>query len=398
MFNTYKVYLHICFLSSFFFTAVFTVNLLYHVQTVQLSPIELVLVGTILELTVFIFEIPTGYISDLRSRKLSIIMGYTLIGFAFLIEGSFPVLTAVIISQVLWGIGYTCTSGSLQAWLSDEIGEEKASSAFLSGAKFSNLGMMLAIPFSIASGYLSLQLPIIIGGIGMIGLAIYLVFILKEEKFIPATRNSTSAENMKHTAGKIFTYISANRIFRILLLITLFFGLYSEGFDRLWLSHLLKNISITDENLVLLTGGIQIVVVFFSFICLRMLNKSKIHQQIRWIYIALFTGALIIIFSLLGFALSEYFTLILCFYVIIQITRKIMQPLEDIWLNSMIPDSSSRATFFSIKGQVDSIGQIGGGPVIGTAASFFSIKTSLILCALLLSPVILLFKKLKRIS
>ncbi|MCP4163285.1 MAG: hypothetical protein GY760_24755 [Deltaproteobacteria bacterium] len=35
------------------------------------------------------------------------------------------------------------------------------------------------------------------------------------------------------------------------------------------------------------------------------------------------------------------------------------------WLNSQIEDPQFRATFFSISSQVDSFGQIGGGPVSG---------------------------------
>jgi DHA3 family tetracycline resistance protein-like MFS transporter len=76
-----------------------------------------------------------------------------------------------------------------------------------------------------------------------------------------------------------------------------------------------------------------------------------------------------------------------------------MYPLEDVWLNKIIPDSSNRATFFSVKGQVDAIGQISGGPVIGFIASNFTIKIAMMVSALLLTPVLffysMILKKLK---
>ena len=108
-------------------------------------------------------------------------------------------------------------------------------------------------------------------------------------------------------------------------------------------------------------GGIQFIVVLVSFVALQWMNRSAIHGNLRHIYVVLFVGSFLIIISLIGFALSSYVVGLLAFYVIIQVTRQAMYPLEDIWLNKIIPDSSTRATFFSVKGQVDAIGQIGGG-------------------------------------
>ncbi|MFF2754570.1 MFS transporter [Psychrobacillus sp. NPDC058041] len=395
--DPYRVYISTCFLSQLFFTIIFTVNLLYQVQTVKLDPLQLVLVGTVLELSVFLFEIPTGVVSDLKSRKFSIMIGYLLIGFGFLVEGLFPYFIPVLLAQVAWGIGYTFTSGSQQAWIADEIGEERASLAFIRGAKVGNLGQIIAIPLSIFIGYFMISLPIIIGGLCMVGLAIYLMIYMVEDNFKPLNKldRISSWENMKSNMGKIIFYSKASFIMRMLFLIALFVGFYSEGFDRLWMSHLL-NVSkigdLTDEKLVLIMGGIQFIVVLVSFAALHLMNRSSIHQNLKHIYMSLFIGSLFIITSLIGFAFSTYVVGLLAFYIIIQVTRKVMYPLEDIWLNKIIPESSIRATFFSVKGQVDAIGQIGGGPVIGLVASNFTIKVAIIVSAIILSPVVYLYK------
>ena len=52
------VYLTSTAFSSFILSLVFAANQLYRVQTVGLDPLQLVLVGTALEVTAFIFEIP----------------------------------------------------------------------------------------------------------------------------------------------------------------------------------------------------------------------------------------------------------------------------------------------------------------------------------------------------
>ena len=54
----FSVGMAICFAMSFMVMMVFTV------QTVGLSPLQLVLAGTALEITIFISEIPTGVIAD----------------------------------------------------------------------------------------------------------------------------------------------------------------------------------------------------------------------------------------------------------------------------------------------------------------------------------------------
>ena len=394
--NPYQVYVYTCFFSQLFFTLIFTMNLLYQVKVVMLDPFQLVLVGAVLELTIFLFEIPTGIVADLKSRKLSIVIGYFLIGIGFLVEGVFPYFLTVLLAQVVWGIGYTFTSGAQQAWIADEIGEERASLAFIRGARAGNLGQVIAIPLSIITGYFMINLPIVIGGLCMIGLAIYLISIMREENFKPLdkTERTSSWNNMKGSMGKVISLSRVSFIIRMIFLTALFFGFYSEGYDRLWISHFLEvsNLAnLTDENLVFITGGIQFVVVLATFAALNLMNRISIHQNLRHIYIALFIGSVFIIISLIGFAISTYLVGLLTFYVIIQVTRSVMHPLEDVWLNKIIPESSIRATFFSVKGQVDAIGQIGGGPIIGYIATSFTVRIALIVSAILLTPVLYLY-------
>lgn len=69
----------------------------YHIENVHMNPLQLILVGTALEAVCFTFEIPTGIVADVYSRKLSIIIGLLLIGIGFTIEGSIPDFSIVII-------------------------------------------------------------------------------------------------------------------------------------------------------------------------------------------------------------------------------------------------------------------------------------------------------------
>jgi MFS transporter, DHA3 family, tetracycline resistance protein len=103
----YPVYLFVNGAFSLCFMLYATIASVYRIQTVGLNPLQLVLVGTVLELAVLIFEVPTGVLADTYSRRLSVIIGFFLIGAGFMLEGSVPVFLAVLVAQVIWGAGYT---------------------------------------------------------------------------------------------------------------------------------------------------------------------------------------------------------------------------------------------------------------------------------------------------
>src|SRR5512134_3605020 len=146
--NARFVYLFIEFSASMCFSMMFVVTSLYEATVAGLTPVQLILVGTTLEISAFLFEVPTGIVADVYSRRLSIIIGYVLMGLGFLVEGFFPAFLPILLAQVIWGLGYTFTSGATQAWISDEIGEDEANKIFMRGTQMglfaSLIGMGLA--------------------------------------------------------------------------------------------------------------------------------------------------------------------------------------------------------------------------------------------------------------
>src|SRR5262245_40305952 len=103
------------------FTIIFTINMIYQVEMAHLTPLQLVLVGTALEVSAFIFEIPTGVVADVISRRLSVIIGIFITSVAMLIQ-AVPTFWTIAFGSGLWGLGYTFTSGAHQAWITDEVG------------------------------------------------------------------------------------------------------------------------------------------------------------------------------------------------------------------------------------------------------------------------------------
>jgi MFS family permease len=111
--------------STAFIQLVVAIYVVYYATTVGLDPFQIVLAGTVFETTIFLFEIPTGVVAAVYSRRLSVIIGFALIGIAWIWAGLLPAFAAILLAEVIQGIGSTFISGAAEAWITDEIGGER---------------------------------------------------------------------------------------------------------------------------------------------------------------------------------------------------------------------------------------------------------------------------------
>jgi len=63
-----------------------------------------------------------------------------------------PSFAVILIAQVIWGMGYTFTSGATQAWITDEVGETRAANLFLRGAQLEQIAAVIATIAAVAIG------------------------------------------------------------------------------------------------------------------------------------------------------------------------------------------------------------------------------------------------------
>jgi len=75
-FHAYPVHLAMRFAEGLFFAIYATMSLVYQAAVVGLNPLQLVLVGTVLEASYFLADVPTGVVADVYSRRLSIVIGF----------------------------------------------------------------------------------------------------------------------------------------------------------------------------------------------------------------------------------------------------------------------------------------------------------------------------------
>jgi len=396
-----RVYLFIEFAASASFNMMFVVTSLYEATVAGLTPLQLVLIGTTLEASVFLFEVPTGVIADAYSRRLSIIIGYVIMGAGFLVEGLFPAFLPILLAQVIWGLGYTFTSGATQAWITDEIGEEPANKLFLRATRIGLLAALLGMGAAGLVGARNVSLPILLGAVVVMLIGVALIFIMPETGFKPVPREDRDTwQHMWHTFNLGVQAVRSRPRLMSLVAVGLFYGLYTEGFDRLWVKHLLDNF-----ELPLIFGSSQAA--FFalvrmggtllSIIALRFVEKRvdtsrplAIGRAMLWV-----TG--VISLAIVGFALSPLLSASIGLYLIVDVLRDTAGPLHTAWINQKL-DSNVRATVHSMFGQVDAIGQIAGGPGVGLIGRFFSTAAAITTSGFLLTPAWFLVGRTNRLS
>jgi len=388
-----KVYLFIEFTASAFFSMMFVTMSLYEATVAGLTPLQLVLVGTTVELSVFVFEIPTGVVADAFSRRLSIIIGYFLMGLGFLVEGLFPAFLPILLAQVLWGLGYTFTSGATQAWISDEVGEDSANQLFLRATRVGLTASLLGMGLAIFIGANNVALPIVFGAIGVLAIGVVLIFIMPETGFNPAPKEDRNNwQHMWHTFNEGLKSVRSRPRLIAILGVGLFYGLYSEGFDRLWVKHLIDNFDIPiifGNNQVAFFAVLRIVGSVLTIFAIRFVEKRVDSGSPLAIGRAMLIVTGLIAAAMIGFAISPLLPLTLGLYLVINVFRHVQDPLNSAWVNQKL-DPETRATVHSMVGQVDAIGQVAGGPSVGLVARFFSVVAAITTSGLLLLPAMLL--------
>jgi DHA3 family tetracycline resistance protein-like MFS transporter len=392
--DPYRVFLTYAGLSSLAFTLVFTINMVYQAQTVGLGPLQLVLVGTVLEGTVFLCEIPTGVVADVYSRRLSVIIGAGLIGVGFLVEGLVPTFGGVLLAQVLWGFGWTFTSGANEAWLADEIGEDAAGKAYLRASQVGQLTSAGGIILSVTIASIRLNYAVVAGGLMHLTSAAFLLLYMPENGFTPTPKaERETLGTMVHTTRDGARMIKRRPVLLTIIAVTFIYGAASESFDRLWTLHLLENFTLPivgNLDPVVWFGVISLVSLLIGATITEALRRRvKTDQQSSIVHALLRINGLLVV-MIVAFALMKSFALALLLYWLIAPLRGLQSPLMAAWTNRGL-DPQVRATVLSMVSQTDAIGQVAGGPAIGYVGDVYGVRTALAAGGVILSPLLLLY-------
>ena len=387
----------------------------YYVRDIGMSPLQLVLVGTAVEAACFLFEVPTGVLADTVSRKLSVVIGGVLVGVCYMLTGVLPLFGAVIVAEIVRGLGETFLSGAYEAWITDEVGAEHVGPVFLRAGQVGQVAGLLgggaAVLLASRFGY---AVPIFAGGAVMTALFAVMFRLMPEQGYAPAANHSASekigvAGRWLAAATETFTRgagaVRGSAVLVALLGIEFVFGAASEGYDRLWEAHLLTGFSLPSLSLpgfgaldpiawfALFDAAMTIIGVTLLEVARRRLDMSA-HAHLTRVLIVL---NVVVIAATLGFAAVGRFDLA----VIALITRacavSLLRPIQSTWMNLHIP-SDVRATVLSMYGQSNALGQIVGGPGVGWFGARYGLPGAISLAGLLLAPAVVLWGRKKKES
>ncbi len=367
---------------------------IYHLDVAGLDALQLVLIGTVLELSVFVFEIPTGVVADFKSRRLSVLLGYGVIGAGFVMWSLWPSFLPILLAQVVWGAGYTLTSGAQDAWLADEVGEERMTAVLLRGTQVDQALSFAGIFASVLLATIRPDLAIRVAGLVLLALALFLWRYMPETGFRPAGEDDHRTwRKMRDTLARGITACRRSPLLRVVLLINLFAGLASEGIDRLWEMHLLTNFDLprlTGWNNPMLLGGVHGVAMLITLIAAEGLRRRAAGLDHRGTVALLVAFQVLVIGGMLAFALAGGVALAVTAFVVVTVARRLAAPIFQGWINRGL-DPRARATVLSTVNQMDAFGQVAGGPALGHLATRYGLRVAMVTVAALLAPTVGLY-------
>ncbi len=383
-------------------TLSWTTAAVYFIRDVGMSPLELMLAGTALEIAYFVFEVPTGVVADLYSRKLSMAVAALASGLAMVMIGALPSFGWVAAGMALWGFGWTFRSGAEDAWLADEVGQERLGAAYQRGAQVARVTGLLGIAVAVALALVDLRLPFLLAGCTTVLLAFYVAAFMPEDGFTRPAREAAGAlpggpvRAMTNTVRQGGLLVRTTPILLLVLVIFFFLGAFEEGFDRLWEAQLLLEVGLPP------IGGLGDVAWFGIFgaatlvlsfaVAAPLVKRVERLNEERLARLLLVLHALLMVCAL-GFAFAGSLPLAAAAFLATSVVHNLTGPPVQTWLNGTITDSSVRATVLSITNISGSFGEWAGGPVLGVVGNRWGVRWALGVGALLLVPTLALFAR-----
>jgi len=364
--------------------------------TVELgfSPLQLVGLGTALETTVLLAEVPTGVVADRWSRKWSIVAAHVLMGTAMVLAVVTLNYAVMLGAQVVFALGWTFRSGADIAWLTDEISElNERGELANTQATFEHatpdvspiilqrhrlgliVGPLALVPVMIF-GRASPRVVIAIAGCFLVGSAFGFAATMSDAFRSRATRTYDDRPRALSILRTGLTTARRVRSIRLLVITMMFLGLGSESLDRLGFKHFL-DIGEFDENSIVWTG-VLFIALGFAGAAVVWLAERRIEGGIalpqlgsRLIVVSAIGAVAVAISPIAGIAIG---------LLLQDSTREAFDPVSAAWTNQHA-DDASRATVHSLVSQAHGVGEVVGGLSLAALAQATSITTAVLIAA-----------------
>jgi DHA3 family tetracycline resistance protein-like MFS transporter len=180
----------------------------------------------------------------------------------------------------------------------------------------------------------------------------------------------------------------------LILGISLFFGLSSEPLDRLWEAHLLQNFTFPQwdglQQPVHWFGLMRVTTLLVALGVTELIRRRLPAERLEVAIAAQLMLNVVVVVAVVLFGLASSFGVAVIAIMSAQVFRSASGPLYMAWINRQI-EARVRATVLSIEGQLNAIGQVAGGPVLGALATTISIPAAMVGVSILMLPALLFY-------
>ncbi|MCB0990408.1 MAG: MFS transporter [Acidimicrobiales bacterium] len=363
-----RIYLNLGFVFGFVMMCFAVAATVAWVTEAGLSPTRLIIMGSVLEATALLFEVPTGVVADRHSRKWSTVIGYVLVGLGVLTSLS-TTYWILLVGQFIWGLGFTFQSGAVTAWATDQLGRD-IDELIVEQARRRSLGFVVGIVVGTAIGSINLFWAIGLAGLVAIGTAALLAFVMPEP-VKPA--GADQPESALQTARNGWNVVRPYPMVRLVMLVALLGGAGSEVLDRLYTKRLI-DIGVPFADPVVIIGALLLFAQLGSWWVLgRVVNRLGGREIGAGAIGAAYATTALASFAL---ALGPVFAIAAAGQFVSRISRATIEPIESVVVNRRAR-SQERATILSFHGQADALGQALGGPTMALVAWVSTTSTAM---------------------
>lgn len=364
--------------------------MVWWVVDLDLSPFQLVFLGTVMEALVLLAESPTGVVADVFSRKWSIVLSWTLMGVASLLTPVSSSYVLILVWQGLWGLGYTFQSGADTAWVTDESegveDAEENDSLIMAKAIAMAVGMIFGVSTSIFMSQWSLRGSMAIAGVATIGFGAFLAVAMTERNFTPADRSERGTlGEMVSIWRRGVSLISGRRVLRIVIVATFVMSMVDEIVDRLDFARMreLGFSQLDGAESAATFGAIWVGMTILSVPAMVYVHRRSRGRDDRasamWM-----TALLLVAATSVGFMAGNVVALALVGWVFRDVIRELLEPIGEAWVNRHA-ESEIRATVISFRSQSMAMGEVLGGLLLGTLAELVGLQVGFATGAALLA-------------
>jgi DHA3 family tetracycline resistance protein-like MFS transporter len=353
----------------------------------EISLLQIAVLAAVFEATILLFEVPSGIWADRFSRRSAIIVSEVFLTIGGVIFVGWPGLWFFIIGEIMQGIGEACGSGSLEAWVVDElqIGDQRAAceSLFASALRWKTIAMLGGAFLAGFWGAASLRwawLPFVILHAGGACLSLS----IRETRFPGGEVASAQSQTCRIISSGI-DRLKHSLVLQILVGFGLICAFAEEGIDEFWQVHLDEtlHVPVVWFGLVVAVPGILIFLLAPRMI--GFLSRRLPPALAIMVFQILLAGG-VFGFAVLG-PLPAVFSLGAVFMLV-----ELKRPLVSAWANRQLA-GEHRAGVLSFLNMLASAGEVAASLVFGLLAGLLGLSIVFILAGgVSLVAILILFR------